>query len=736
MPDGRPCTGEPDFRSLIENASDVITVVGPGLEILFQTGSGARLLGYAPPELKGRKFSSLVDPASLGALRAACAAAADGTAVRPVELRLRHQDGSWIDAETVVRLDAELGQLVLTSRDARERKRAERKLRLQAKQQAVVAALGARALQGEDLPELMLDAATEVQRSLGAQYAGVHQYLPERESFVLFAGTGLEAVRRNGTTMAAAGSHLGATLRSESTLIVSDWERETRFAEAAFFRAHGLGSGVSVPIPAKQGPFGVLTVQSEHAGQFNYEDGVFLQSIANILAAAIGRCEDEGRIRHQALHDVVTGLPNRVLFEDRLTRALATARRHDRSLAVLFLDLDNFKRVNDSLGHASGDEVLQTAARRLSSCLRAEDTLARFGGDEFVVLLPEIDDERGWVPVVDRIAEALREPMCSAGRQILTSVSVGVAIGGACEPAKDAPALVRDADLAMYAAKQRGPGQCEVFAEQMYEAAVQRLDLIGDLHQALERGEFQAHFQPIVSLASESIVGLEALVRWHHPRHGLLAPGTFLPLAEETGLIVPLGRQVLSQACHHLRRWQRSDPRHADLYVTVNLASQEVHAPDLVPFVKAVLAETGLSASSLVLEITEGVLLRTEDEALVCLRELKDLGVRMAVDDFGTGYSALSYLQHFPMDILKIDKTFIDRLGEHADQERLVNGIIELAHGVNLVTIAEGIETPAQAAALRGMHAGLGQGFHFAKPLSPESVDALMGSAAPIATAA
>jgi diguanylate cyclase (GGDEF)-like protein len=457
---------------------------------------------------------------------------------------------------------------------------------------------------------------------------------------------------------------------------------------------------------------------------------VFLQSVAHVLAAAIARTETEAKIRHQALHDAVTGLPNRILFEDRLTRVLATARRHGRSLAVLFLDLDNFKRVNDSLGHSVGDEVLLTVARRMASCIRMEDTLARFGGDEFVVLMPEISRPQDWSELVDRISRALQEPLQTAGRQLVTSVSVGVAVGGAPHPEKDAQALLRDADLAMYAAKQRGPGHRELFEERMYDTAVQRLDLIGDLHQALDRDEFKVHFQPIVCLDQQTISGLEALVRWNHPRHGLLSPAVFLPLAEETGLMVGIGRWVLREACRNLSRWQQDRP---DLYVTVNLSTQEVHAPDLVADVSAVLKETGIRPDTLVLEITEGVLLSTDDVALTRLHELKALGLRLAVDDFGTGYSALSYLQQLPVDILKIDKAFVDRLGDEEDQERLLNGIIKLAHDVNLATVAEGIETPEQAEALRRLKAELGQGFHFARPVSADQIDDLLTGPTPLA---
>lgn len=717
---------ERGIRSLIENASDVITVLESDLTIVFQTPSGSRLLGYPASELEGTKFASLVHPADLGQLRLSCATAADGIRSRPQDLRLRHRDGSWIDVETAVRHQADEGHLVLTTRDARERKRAERKLRKQASQQALVAELGARALESGELPEFVLHAASEVQRVLDADFAGVHQHIPERGAFVLFGGVGLESFRRNGAAIASSGSWLGHVLERKQALIVSDWSAASEFSEAAFFSSHDIASGIGVLVPGPESAFGVLSVQAGGPGHFNYEDGVFLQSVAHVLAAAIARTETEAKIRHQALHDAVTGLPNRILFEDRLTRVLATARRHGRSLAVLFLDLDNFKRVNDSLGHAVGDEVLRTVARRMASCIRAEDTLARFGGDEFVVLMPEINRPEDWSGVVDRIDEAFQEPFETAGRQLVTSVSVGVAVGGSPQPEKDAQALLRDADLAMYAAKQRGPGHRELFEKRMYDTAVQRLDLIGDLHSALDRDEFEVHFQPIVCLDQQTISGVEALVRWNHPRHGLLSPAVFLPLAEETGVMVGLGRWVLREACRNLRRWHQLNPDRTDLYVTVNLSTQEVHAPDLVASVGAVLEESGIPPQTLVLEITEGVLLSTDDLALTRLHELKALGLRLAVDDFGTGYSALSYLQQLPVDILKIDKAFVDRLGEEEDQELLLNGIIKLAHDVNLATVAEGIETPEQAEALRRLDAEHGQGFHFARPVTPDQIDGLI----------
>jgi len=723
------------LRALVDNFTDVITVVSPDLTILFQAASVETLLGHCPAKLQGTKFSALVDPDGLRRLRAACAEAADGIAHGPVQLRLRCGDGSWLDGETSVRFQPEEGSLIFTTRDVRERKRVESQLRRRATQQAVVVRLSAAALAGEQLSDLVRRAAAEVAATLGADHAGVLEYVPDADRFAAIAGTEYEPADSLSTSIASAASPLGLAVTSGRPVIVRDWATELRFSEAPLLKGGQTASSIAVPVPGDGGVFGVVFAQSSHANGFNYNDGVFLQAIANILAAAIARFDGEERIRHQALHDAVTGLPNRALFEDRLTRALAAATRHSRRLAVLFLDLDHFKRINDSLGHAIGDVVLSGVAARIQGCLREEDTLARLGGDEFAILLPEIDEDEDVVQVVERISESLRVPLTAKDRDIVITASVGIAVGGAGAHDENAEALVRNADLAMYAAKRRGPGQWEFFVDHMYDTAVQRLDLTSDLYHALRRGEFEVYFQPIVALDDEAIVGMEALIRWNHPRHGLLPPAAFVPLAEETGLIVPMGRFVLRAACENLRRWQLARPQNRDLYVSVNLAAQEIDAPDLAKDVEFVLHTTGLPPSSLIIEITENVLLDNNERVMTQLRALKSLGVKIAVDDFGTGYSALHYLQRFPMDIIKIDKTFVDGLGESADQNRLVKGIIELAHGLNLKTVAEGIERREQAAALRMMHSELGQGFHFARPLPSQDMAAILAPVPPASEA-
>jgi EAL domain-containing protein (putative c-di-GMP-specific phosphodiesterase class I) len=328
--------------------------------------------------------------------------------------------------------------------------------------------------------------------------------------------------------------------------------------------------------------------------------------------------------------------------------------------------------------------------------------------------------------VVGRIKSALAKPLRVGEREIVTSASIGIALGQG--GIGDEPrALMRDADLAMYAAKQHGAGGWEFFAEHMRDTAVRQLELTSDLYQAIEREEFEVHYQPIIALSDDSIVGAEALVRWRHPRHGLLSPGMFLPIAEETGLIVPLGRLVLREACRTLRGWQQAGCAGPEVQIGVNLGPQQLSHATLIEDIRAILTETGLCPGDLVLEITEDVLL-SRDGVTERLLELKELGVKLAVDDFGTGYSALSHLQRFPIDLLKIDKGFLDSLGDSDDHTRLIQGIVELAHALGMRTVAEGIETQRQAEAVRALGSEMGQGFHFAKPLPAVDVQALLAS--------
>jgi diguanylate cyclase (GGDEF)-like protein/PAS domain S-box-containing protein len=430
----------------------------------------------------------------------------------------------------------------------------------------------------------------------------------------------------------------------------------------------------------------------------------------------------EDELRHQAFHDSLTGLANRALFADRLEHALSRTRRSRHRLAVLFLDLDDFKTINDSLGHGEGDGLLIAVAGRLREALRAGDTIARMGGDEFAVLV-EPGMSGTPIEVAERILTTLQTPFHIAGKELFVHASVGVA--QSTSPNETPDELLRNADASMYMAKSHGKNRIEIFEPSMHAAALARFAIKGDLERALERGEFEVLYQPIVRLATGAIVGVEALVRWRHPERGLVLPTEFISVAEETGLIIPLGRWVLQQACGQARLWDTVRPDRP-LSMSVNVSGRQVVEAGFVQSVAEVLAETRLDPSRLALEFTEGVLMRDTDATTTTLHELKGLGVRLAIDDFGTGFSALNYLRLFPIDILKIDGSFVASMSAGPDQRAVVRAILRLGETLHLSTVAEGIEDAGQLADLRALGATLGQGYYFARALTAQEIGVML----------
>jgi diguanylate cyclase (GGDEF)-like protein/PAS domain S-box-containing protein len=433
----------------------------------------------------------------------------------------------------------------------------------------------------------------------------------------------------------------------------------------------------------------------------------------------------ERKLQHDAFHDALTGLPNRALFMDRLTHRLALEkRRHENSFAVLFLDVDRFKVINDSIGHARGDELLIEMGRRLSTCVRPGDTVARLGGDEFTILLEDVQTRGDALKVADRLQDVLRAPFSLSGQEVFSGVSIGIAHGHALYPRPED--LLRDADTALYRAKAQGRGRCVEFDTTMHDRAVELLKLETDLRRALERREFRLHYQPVVSLTTGEITGAEALVRWQHPERGLVAPAEFIPLAEETGLILPIGGWVLREACRQMKRWQERLDMPA-LEIGVNLSSKQFQQHGLVALVAAVLRETGLSPRSLRLEVTESLLMEQNGHVADNMTELRAMGVRLDLDDFGTGYSSLSYLHQFPIDTLKIDRSFIQRIGETQEGTEIVHTILTLAESLDLEVVAEGVETAEQLAMLRKLRCSHAQGYHLSRPVEGDRFEALLG---------
>lgn len=455
------------------------------------------------------------------------------------------------------------------------------------------------------------------------------------------------------------------------------------------------------------------------------EDGVVTGTLGMFMDIS-ERKRAEEQLLHDAFHDGLTGLANRALFMDHLRMTIERCKsRHSNHYAVLFLDYDRFKVVNDSLGHAEGDELLKQIARRLELYTRTGDLVARLGGDEFVILLTEMLEPEDVIQVAERIHEDLKAPFDLNGRELFISASIGIALS--IDGFRTAEDMLRDADIAMYRAKTTGRARHQVFTEAMRIQATTRLQLETELRRALEQNEFEVHYQPIFNLETQAIKGFEALVRWRHPERGFVPPEEFIPAAEESGLILPLGRWILRESCRQLRIWQGSMPQAESFVISVNLSAKQFLQADLADQVVEALESSGLPSRCLKLEITESYLIENSDKAVKVMNRLREIGVELSLDDFGTGYSSLSYLHRLPVNSLKIDRSFVSQMAESEEHSEIVRTIVRLAQNLKMDVIAEGIETAEQLDQLNQLNCGFGQGYLFAKPMDAETAEAFIG---------
>jgi diguanylate cyclase (GGDEF)-like protein/PAS domain S-box-containing protein len=694
-----------------------------------------RIHGIRPLEFEGTMSALMAytHPEDRATLLSALGTSLESGENYEQEYRITRLDGSigWIysRAQVVTGGDGAAAGLRGVAQDVTDRKRAAESLREQASLLELLRRMAVAANEAADLEQALQVCMREV---------SLHTGWPVGQ--VLFIETDGSPLRWTTHTadpkrfrVAVEASQLQSSVLSRPIATVLQSGRplispaEGPDADDASRAAAASGLDTAVVFPLVVGTQVVAVLRFFGQGTPNDQLMTTVWDGANQLGRVVERARSRDELSHQALHDSLTGLPNRSLLMDRLGHALARQARGQSQIALIFLDLDNFKLINDSLGHETGDDLVVKVARRLERVLRPEDTAARFGGDEFIVLCDRLESEQEALHVAQRVLDAVSEPMSLRGhRNTVVTASAGIAIASGAGITPDA--LLRDADLAMYRAKEAGRGRYQIFDSEMHRRATQRLSIANELRTAIGEGQLRLRYQPQVDTVSGQLLGVEALIRWQHPERGLIGPQDFIPVAEETHLIVAVGEWVLNEACRQGAEWRDQYPAMTPISLCVNVSPKQLARPELIHDVAAALARSGLTPSTLCIEITESVLMSDAESFLQTLIGLKALGVSIAIDDFGTGYSSLAYLRRYPIDVIKVDKGFLDGVdGPDPIPVAVMAAVINLAHALGVVAVAEGVETQSQRSALQALGCDECQGFFFSFPLEAEAITALLG---------
>jgi diguanylate cyclase (GGDEF)-like protein/PAS domain S-box-containing protein len=709
-----------------QDAAIGMAMVSQDLRWLRVNRAFAQLLGYQAGALVGCPVADVIHPDDRAHTEARRDAALSGTGPAPREMRFVCSDGSvkYVLSTAALVADEPSAEPYFFSQfhDVTDRRRA-------AAQQAAIARLGHLALDATDARPLSHEAVALIAETMAVDHCSLVGLTPDGQE-LRFEAWSHSTLPYDLMLPAGAGSQAGYTLLHDQPVIANDLDTETRFAVPQQKITAGMRRAVSVPVRRRGGSTHVLSAHERpRSRRFGEADVRFLEAVANVLASALDRMAAEDELRRRALEDPLTGLANRALLGSQLEHAVHAAARHGDEVAVLLLDLDRFKYLNDTLGHGAGDGLLREVAMRLRGEMRDEDVVARLGGDEFVVVCTDARGDAAIAEVAQRIVDVVGQPFRVGGRELFVAASVGVAVGGG---GASAEGLLRDADAAMYRAKEEGGARYEIFDADLRARLLHRVSTEVELRSALERGELEVQYQPIVELASGHCYAVEALLRWHHPERGLVSPADFVPIAEETDLIVPIGRWVLETACRQGAEWNAGD---AQVSISVNLSPRQVTA-GLPDDVAGILEATGLPADLLMLEITEGLLLDGAG-TIDTVGALREMGVHVALDDFGSGYSSLSYLQTYPIDVVKLDRWFVAPLDESPVTAAVVKAAIDMARALGLRVVAEGVERQEQVDRLRGLGCRYAQGFLFAPSLDADAAGRLIhAAAAPSAAAA